>query len=237
MSARALVVTHVEHEGPWLLHEWLPEAGLELDVVRPYAGEPLPALDGYAALVVLGGPMSVHDTADHPWLAPTMALLAEATAAGLPTLGICLGAQLLATALGGFVGPAEQGPELGYRLVAKRDDSAADPLFRPVPFTPAVVQWHGDEVLELPPARCCWPRRRAAPCRRSGPGERAWGLQFHPEATPELVARWIADDAALVDSLGLDPELLLQRVRDAGEDLAETWRPFAQAFAALALAG
>ena len=235
MTARALTITHVEHEGPWRLQEWLPEAGLELDVVRPYAGEPLPALDGYAALIVLGGPMSVHDTAEHPWLDGTQALLRDAVAAGLPTLAICLGAQLLATATGGLVLPAEGGPEVGYRLVAKRDDSASDLLFRAVPFTPPVVQWHSDEVAELPAGAVLLASSPRCPVQVFRVGERAWGLQFHPEATPELVARWIADDAALLDELGLDTALLQQRVDDAVDELTETWRPFAHAFAALAL--
>ena len=98
--ARALVLTHSPTEGPGTLAEWLPAAGLELDVVAPWRGDPLPErVTEHAALVVLGGPQQAYDDGSAPWLRDTKALLAQAVSASLPTLGICLGAQLLAEAI------------------------------------------------------------------------------------------------------------------------------------------
>jgi len=125
----ALVVTHTASEHPGLLGTWLHEVGLGLEVVEPWRGDELPpSLDGFAALVVMGGPQQAYDDGSAPWLRATKELMRTAVAQRLPTLGVCLGAQLLAEATGGRVQPGEAGPELGAKLVAKRDVAAADPL-------------------------------------------------------------------------------------------------------------
>ena len=98
-----LVVEHDVECPPALFGEWLVEAGCDLDVRRPYAGDELPGLTAYDGFVVLGGPMGANDDAQHPWLAPVKELVREARDVGLPTLGICLGHQLVAVALGGSV--------------------------------------------------------------------------------------------------------------------------------------
>ena len=150
--SRALVVTHTESEDPGLIGTWLPEVGLELDVVEPWRGDDLPAdLEGYDALVVMGGPQQAYDDSSAPWLAETKALIRKAVGSSLPTLGVCLGAQLLAEATGGRVAPAANGPELGAMLVGKRDVAGNDLLFWDLPLSPLVVQWHFDEVVDLPP--------------------------------------------------------------------------------------
>src|SRR4029450_13705853 len=99
----ALVVHHSRTEPSGRLGDWLASAGLLLDTRTPYDGSVLPCLDGYAGLVVLGGGMGAHEAASAPWLPATRELLRAAAGAGVPTLGICLGAQLLAAALGGVV--------------------------------------------------------------------------------------------------------------------------------------
>ena len=115
---------------------------------------------------------------------------------------------------------------MGYRLVAKRDDSA------PRPALPAGARSPRRSCSGTPtrspsclPGAVLLASSPAVPVQVFRRGERAWGLQFHPEATPELVARWIADDAVLLEDLGLDTELLQQRVDDAVEELTETWQP------------
>src|SRR5581483_7883037 len=120
------------------------EAGVGLDVVD---GAELPSeLAGFAGIVVLGGPMSATDDARAPWLPQVRDLLRRAVGDEVPTLAICLGAQLLAVAHGGRVGPNPDGPELGAQLIAKRAAAATDPLFGPLPITPGVIQWHYDAV-------------------------------------------------------------------------------------------
>src|SRR5690606_18167727 len=113
----------------------------------------------------------------------------------LPTLAICLGAQMLAHAYGARVAVAEAGPEIGRRLVARRDAADSDPLFSQVPFTPDVIQWHFDEIVELPPGATLLAAspRYAHQAFRLGP--RAWATQFHIEPTAAMIRRWAAKDA------------------------------------------
>jgi GMP synthase (glutamine-hydrolysing) len=230
----ALVIQHVPAEPPGRLSEWLLEAGVLSEVAEPYADKPLPAdLAGYDALVVLGGPMSANDDATVPWLAGTKDLLRAAVAAGLPTLAICLGAQLLAVAAGGRVEPGVDGPEFGPALVAKRDLAAADPLFGPVPFTPDVVQWHYDGVSLLPPGAVLLASSPRFPTQAFRLGNAAWGLQFHIETTPEMVKSWAEADAERLVEHRVDVDRILARLEEAHADVAEVWQPFTRRFADL----
>jgi GMP synthase-like glutamine amidotransferase len=231
----ALVVEHSPADPAGRLGDWLADAGLLLDVRRPYAGEALPALTGYSALLVLGGSMGAYDDEPAPWLPATRDLLRDAVRADLPVLAVCLGAQLLAVAQGGRVGPAPDGPEIGPGLVAKRDVAAEDRLFRRVPFTPDVLQWHFDVITELPAGAVGLAVSTRYPHQAFRVGERAWGLQFHVETTPETVRRWAADDALRLAGLGWDlPAAVARWDLDAlHQDLADSWQPFAGRFAEL----
>ncbi|RYJ05935.1 MAG: type 1 glutamine amidotransferase, partial [Actinomycetales bacterium] len=122
---RILVVEHDAECPPALFGTWLEEAGCELDVVRPHAGDELPALDGYDGLVVLGGPMGADDDEKHAWIGPVKQQLRDADAAGLPTLGICLGHQLIAAALGGTVRRNDRGQQVGLLGVGWTGAAAA----------------------------------------------------------------------------------------------------------------
>src|SRR3954466_6840291 len=146
----AVVVQHVAHEGSGWLAELLEDAGVRVDVRRMYDGAPVPALDECDALIVMGGPMSAHDDGQVPWLRGVMRLLVDATAAGTPTLGICLGAQLLALAGGGVIEKGASGPELGVCPLTLTSDAGRDELFRGVDPQPQAVQWHWDHIARLP---------------------------------------------------------------------------------------
>lgn len=220
------------------LEQWLTDAGARLRLVRPFAGDAVPAdLDGVDGVVCLGGEMSAADDAEHPWLVDVRALLARAVSERTPLLAICLGAQMLALATGGAVRPLPDGPEAGLRLVAKRDAAAADPLLATLPFTPDVVQFHTDEVHRLPSSATLLAVSPQCTNQAFRVGTAAWGLQFHIETTPELLRQWMIDDPAAAarmpasqhtDALGA-AELLTE----AHRDLAETWAPVAARFVEL----
>jgi GMP synthase-like glutamine amidotransferase len=237
--ATALVIENDPTDDLRRLGEWLTEAGLDLRVVRVHAGEPMPEnLDGHAALVVLGGEQRAYPLPDGtpgaPWFPALEGLLRKAVRHRVPTLGICLGAQLLATAHAGAVERSPAGPEIGPALVAKRDAADTDPLFRWVPLAPDVLQWHEDEITELPRGAVLLAASSRYPHQAFRIGDRAWGLQFHIECDSAMIAQW-ATDSALLDELGYDPEAVVVACAAVMSDIEEAWQPFAARFAALAL--
>jgi GMP synthase-like glutamine amidotransferase len=189
LDAAWVVIQHVAHEGPGSVAQAVARSGAPLRVVRVDAGEPVPpagAVEDMAGLVVMGGPMGVGD--ELPWLHLERELLRAAVEAGLPVLGICLGAQQLAVALGGEVrrGPV---PECGVGEVHLTVAALADPVFGPAPTPLPCVHWHGD-TFSLPPGAEHLARNDAYENQAFRVGTRAYGLQFHVEVTGALVARW-----------------------------------------------
>jgi GMP synthase-like glutamine amidotransferase len=233
MSKRALVITHTVSETPGTLAEWLPAAGVDLDVVQPWNGEALPDRVDADALLVMGGPQQAYDDASAPWLRQTKELLRRAAVDGLPVLGICLGGQLLAEAMGGLVQPGADGPELGARFISKRDAASDDPVFSDIPLSPVVVQWHWDAITELPPGALLLAASPRYQHQAFRVGAKAYGLQFHIETPPDMVRRWAADDADGVLEAGLDPDLVAERAVEVLPEIEEVWRPFVDRFAAL----
>ncbi len=203
-----VVVQHVAHEGPGAVGTALAAAGLAVRVVRPDLGEALPGPDEPAGLVVLGGPMGVHDDARHPWLGPERELLFAAVGVGTPVLGVCLGAQQLAAALGAEVttGP---GAEVGPGEVELTPAGRRDPVFGPeygglAATTVPCVHWHRD-TFSLPEGAVHLAGTRRFPHQAFRFGDRAYGLQFHVEVDPGLASAWrpllpegaVPDDAHL----------------------------------------
>jgi GMP synthase-like glutamine amidotransferase len=228
-----LVIQHGPTESVARLGGWLSGAGLLLDVRTPYDGSGLPDPTGFAGVLVMGGVMGAYDDDEAPWLPAVRDLLRDAVARRPPTLGVCLGGQLLAAALGGQVKPADDGPEIGPALVAKRDVSAGDALFGPVPFTPDVIQWHWDEITSLPEGATLLASSSRYGNQAFRVGEVAWGLQFHIETTPEMVRTWAAGDRDRLAELGWDVDAALARwdLDTVHADIAEVWQPFAARFA------
>lgn len=233
--ARLLVVVPSETDPPARLAGWLVDAGLTLDERHLGLGEALPeSLADHDGLLVLGGPQSAtDDEATSPELVGVRALLREAVAADLPTLAVCLGAQVLAAAGGGAVRVGTEGPEVGATLVAKRDAAYADPVFGPLPLAPDVIQWHHDEIATLPPGATLLASNPHYAHQAFRVGEAVYGIQFHIETTPELVRSWAAGDPVGVAAAPVDVETLCARSDAVHDDLAETWAPFAARFADL----
>jgi GMP synthase (glutamine-hydrolysing) len=190
-----LVVEHEPDCPPGLLAESAAEAGVDLRVLRPWASEPLPAeLDGADGLVVLGGSMGVADAAAWPHLDGAMALIRHAAARAAPVLGICLGAQLAAQALGGRAYPAPAGVEVGWSGVGLTPAGRDDPLLGAVDRSAKMFHWHQD-TFDPPPG--------AALLAHSGRYHQAFRLgsvvavQFHPEVDEAVIGRWYATASPL----------------------------------------
>jgi GMP synthase-like glutamine amidotransferase len=176
----------------------------------------------------MGGKMGALDDDVAPFLPAVRAALREAVSAELPTLGVCLGHQLLAAAHGGQVRRMPDGPEIGALLVAKRSAASTDPLFGPLPITPDVLQWHYDEVSQLPPGAVQLAGSPSCAQQAFRLGRLAWGIQFHIETTPAMVREWAASHDDLAD---YDLAAIVERAIAVHDDLEEVWRPFAAAFA------
>jgi GMP synthase-like glutamine amidotransferase len=218
------------------LGQWLRDAGCELDERHVYAGDALPdTFDAHDGVVVLGGPQSaLDDEQTSPELVGVRDLLRQALAADFPTLAICLGAQLLAQVGGGAVRPGIDGPEVGALLVAKRDVADGDPLFGPLPLSPDVLQFHHDEISELPTGATLLASSPMYAHQAFRVGRHVYGLQFHIETAPEIIHEWAERDTVGVDASPWDRETICLMSDAAHPHVQEAWAPFAHRFADLA---
>lgn len=231
---RVLVVEHDAECPRALFGRWLEEAGCTLDVVRPYTGEQLPGLGGHDALLVLGGPMGADDDEKHAWIGPVKEQLRAAYADGLPTLGICLGHQLVAAALGGTVRPNEHGQQVGLLAVGWTDAARDDPLVGPLATPRRGVQWNDDVVVELPEGAVLLAETPRGEVQAARFGPRMWGVQLHPEVDASILRPWAEEDRGSHETRGIDTDGLLRDVEAARAELDDAWRPLARGFAALA---
>jgi GMP synthase (glutamine-hydrolysing) len=183
-----VVVQHLAPEGPGLIAEIAAEHTIALDVRRMDRGDALPPARTAGGVVVLGGPMGVYEADAHPHLVAEQRLLADACTLGLPVLGVCLGAQLLAAALGArvFRGPA---PEIGFGTVTLTGEGVRDRVLGPSGPSFSVFHWHGD-TFDLPAGATLLASSGAYAHQAFRAGERAYGLQFHVELHRALARDW-----------------------------------------------
>ena len=187
LDSRLLVLQHIACEPPAAFEDELRERGLDLVRVELDEGEPLPDWREFPAIVVMGGPMGAYEEAEHPWLAAEKRLLREAVDADVPVWGVCLGAQLLAGALGARVYPGER-PEVGLLPVELTPAASSDPVFGEAPPSFPTLQWHGD-TFDLPAGATLLASSPAYPNQAFRIG-RSYALQFHIEVSLELATEW-----------------------------------------------
>jgi len=170
-----------------VIDDLLAERSARVTVVEVDAGEPLPDWQAFDVVIAMGGPMGAYEDTAYPWMAPERALLSAAASAGTACLGVCLGAQLLATAIGGraYPGPA---PEIGVLQVDLTAAGLADPVTSALTPSFSVLQWHGD-TFDLPPDAIVLASSAAYP-RQAYRWRNALGVQFHAEVTPAMARAW-----------------------------------------------
>jgi GMP synthase (glutamine-hydrolysing) len=216
-----VIAQHTPLSSPGTLLEALVNAGLQADVRQLYAGAALPRPNDLAhlsGLIVLGGAMNVDDAGDYPFIEQEQRLLREALEREVPVLGICLGAQQLAAAVGGRVYQRAE-PEVGWLPV---DIVRDDPLFAGIASPFSALEWHA-QSFTVPDESTVLARRGEDPgvqAFRAGP--RAWGVQFHPETDEAIIKNWIARDNKGMNER--DPSVLRGLSRDRREIAAGSRR-------------
>lgn len=217
--SKVVVLQHVEAEGPAVLGEVLRAAGAALEVVRTDLGAPPEEVSEYDGVVVLGGPMSASSDSGFPTRQAELALLRAALDANVPTFGVCLGAQLLASAAGAPVYKSGK-PEIGWGTVELGSLAASDPLFAQIASPLTVLHWHG-ETFDLPVGAAPLARSTLYPNQAFRLGSVAWGLQFHVEVDDTAVGRLLA--AFREDALGVEGGTVA--IAKATEDALRRLRP------------
>jgi GMP synthase (glutamine-hydrolysing) len=242
-TARVLVVEHEQMCPPAWVGEWLVGAGAELDLRRPYTGDALPDdLTDHDVFVVLGGSMGANDDADFPWLTRVKHLVRRAATTEVPTLGICLGHQLGAVALGGRVERNPRGQQVGVLDVGWTADAGSDPLLGPVaaaarPARPTrAVQWNNDLVVETPPGTAVLAQTPHDEVQAARFAPTVWGVQWHPEAGEDVVRVWAEKDRDDAAERGVDLEGYVAAVGAARDEMRATWPPLARLLVGLAAA-
>jgi GMP synthase (glutamine-hydrolysing) len=204
-ATRVLVLQHIACEPPGTFGEVMCERDVEAVPVELDEGEPLPDWRSFDAILVMGGPMSVNDEREHPWLVEEKRAVGDAVRAGVPVLGVCLGSQLLASALGARVYPTPR-PEIGLLGVELSQEGRRDPVLGALQGPLVTLQWHGD-TFDLPDGAVALASSPLVPNQAFRYGERAYGVQFHLEATAAMAHEWNGVPAyrdALARELGAD---------------------------------
>jgi len=188
VSLSVLVFQHDPYDGPGYLGEALEKRGASLTIVRLYAGEAIPDLSASDLLLVMGGEMNVYQEDKHPWLIAETAAIRQTVDAEIPVLGVCLGGQLLAKALGAQVhlGAAT---EIGLVPITLTPQGKTDPLFEGLDKL-AAVEWH-DDTFDIPNGAIRLASSEGCAHQAFRFGKSAYGLQFHPEVSPAMLAEWI----------------------------------------------
>ncbi len=214
---RLLVFQHIACEHPGSLRKFLAADGVEWDAVELDEGEPIPPLEGYDALWVMGGAMDVWDVEAHPWLIEEKTAIRRwVREMKKPYLGLCLGHQLLADALGGTCGP-QRPAEIGILDVTLTDEGKADAVLGGMPETQKCLQWHSVCVAQPPEDTAVLASSGICRVQAMRVGSNAWSMQFHVEIEPDTIGNWAAVPEyrdALNEALGPDGHATIKTAAD-----------------------
>lgn len=226
---KVLFIQHGETDKPGLLGEALEGAGVKIEVVHPYQGESVPEqLGDFSGLAIGGGAQAAYEVDRYAYLVQECELIRQAARDGKPVMGLCLGAQLMASALGAPVRPGPQ-REIGFFPVTLDPIARYDPVWCDLPTDFVTTHWHGD-VFDLPAAGMRLGSSAMTPNQLFRYGRGLYGLQFHLEMTPEIFEEMVEDSRADLIEMGADPDRLreeawrfLPPLRETAESVFMRW--------------
>lgn len=209
-NKRVLFIQHGETDKPGLLGEVLEGLGIPCDVLHPYMDQPIPVnLGDYSGLALGGGAQGVYEQDQYPYLTQECQLVREAMAVDRPVIGLCLGGQLMASALGADVRPSGR-KEIGFFEVTLDPLAQYDPVWSGMPETFVTTHWHGD-VFDIPPGGMKMASSAMTPNQLFRYGHSMYGLQFHLEMTPQILEEMVMDSHCYLRNAGVDPDTLCQQ--------------------------
>ncbi len=216
------------------LEDWLFERGVGIEVIYPFKGDLVPQeLTNHEGLIVLGGSRGVHDEDQWPWLKDLKILMKNVVKDETPTLGVCLGGQLLAQANGGEVSRTDK-PEIGVGFVEflseTKDDCLLSNVVEPGVAIP-VPQYHQDAITKLPENAKLLVTSDDCQVQAFILGKNAWGLQFHPETDWNIMSDWLVSEDEVRKSLGITDDSIKKQFAQFGEGMKNTWRALGISFA------
>lgn len=239
MQPKVLVVENDPVAPLDLVTQWLAEGGVTVEIIRPHAGDDMPAQlpSQYQGVIVLGGRMGANDDEQYGWLTAQRSLMKDAIAQDFPFVGICLGAQMLATAVDGK-SVRTPAPEAGLVEIGISSAASTDPLFSAyagqiVP----VVSWHQDYIVDLPDDAVLLASNDACPVHAFRLGKNVYGMQFHPEASVNTVQKWAKPTDEVLQKMNISPQEALGQIDSAQDELIKTWRPLFIRWAQTVVAG
>jgi GMP synthase (glutamine-hydrolysing) len=212
-AASVTLLQHIHCETPGIISDCLQSADIDLRFVRTFERNPIPSnLDTQAGLIVMGGPMSVYDHDQFPFLLEEQRLIEEALKDDKPVLGVCLGSQLLAATLGAEVKSGAQ-KEIGWHPVTLTEYAATDALWKELPDRFTAYHWHGD-VYDLPQGAVSLASSDLTPCQGFRYGTNAYGFLFHMEVTEKIIKNMVAEFQDELEEQCITAGSIIEKTRD-----------------------
>jgi len=212
-AASVTLLQHIHCETPGIISDCLQSADIDMRFVRTFKRNPIPSnLDTQAGLIVMGGPMSVYDHDQFPFLLEEQRLIEEALKDDKPVLGVCLGSQLLAATLGAEVKSGAQ-KEIGWHPVTLTEYAATDALWKELPARFTAYHWHGD-VYDLPQGAVSLASSELTPCQGFRYGTNAYGFLFHMEVTEKIIKNMVAEFQDELEEQCITAGSIIQKTRD-----------------------
>jgi GMP synthase (glutamine-hydrolysing) len=211
------VLQHIHCETPGIISECLDTKGFVTESIRTFEGEPIPQSMAHASgLIIMGGPMSVYDHARFPFLLDEQRLIEKALKDDKPVLGVCLGSQLLAAALGAEVKPGAR-KEIGWHPVTLTDSADDDALWKELPARFTAYHWHGD-VYDLPQGAVSLASSELTDCQGFRYGANAYGFLFHMEVTEKIIQHMVKEFSGELETENIAAASI---IRKTGDHLSE----------------